>query len=356
MSSTNATSFRLRPLSLLFLLAAAAPLATSSVAHAQPTAAIAEQLFRDGRTLMAQGKTDEACEKFASSQRLAPAIGTLLNLAVCRDKQGRNATAWSLFADAEAEAQRAGDAVRAKLAHEKLAAIAPQLKKVVIEVPAPPAGTVVKLDGVPLPTGALGTEIPLDPGDHDLEVTAPGKKTWSQAKLNLGPSAMTVHVRVELENEAPALAPPPVAPVETPAPAPPPETTPSPETTAAAEDDAERAGRVRVKRIAGIAIGGAGIVAIAIGAGYGLTAIGRKNDESRYPYPAGVGDQIIVYDQAKDAQNIGIAFATVGALAVGGGVALLVLSGAGTRATTTGLRLAPVWIPGAGGASLSGSF
>jgi hypothetical protein len=341
---------------LVLLAATAAPIAASSVAHAQPTGAIAEQLFRDGRALMAQGKTDEACEKFASSQHLAPAIGTLLNLAVCREKQGRNATAWSLFADAEAQAQRAGDKVRATLAHDKLAAIAPQLKKVVIEVPAPPSGTVVKLDGVPLPPGALGTEIPLDPGDHDLEVAAPGKKTWSQAKLNLGPSAMTVHVRVELEDEAAILPPPapPEPPVETPAASPAPS---SPETTAAADDDAERASRVRVKRIAGIAIGGAGLVAIAIGAGYGLTAIGRKNDESKYPND--VPDQITVYNQAKDAQNIGFAFAGVGALAVGGGVALLVLSGAGTRVTTTSLRVAPVWIPGAqgtAGASFSGSF
>jgi hypothetical protein len=345
------------------MLATTAAGALASVAaSAQPTAAIAEQLFRDGRSLMAAGKTDEACDKFASSQHLAPALGTLLNLAVCREKQGRNATSWSLFADAEAEALRAGDKVRATLARDHETKLAPELKKVVIEVPTPPPGMVVKLDDVALPAGALGTEIPIDPGDHELVVTAPGKKPWSQAKLNLGPSAMTVHVRVELQDEAsaptPAPPPPPETAIETSAPVPP--TSPAPETTAATDEDALRDSRARVRRIAGLAIGGAGVVAIAIGAGYGLTAIARKNDESKYaslPDPATVyDDQLAVYNQAKNAQNIGIAFAVVGALAVGGGVTMLVLSGAGTRVTTSTLHVFPTWSPGGGGAGLTGSF
>jgi hypothetical protein len=349
MSSINETSVRSRRLSTWLLLAATAACGSvSAPAFAQPTAAIAEQLFRDGRALMAAGKTDEACEKFASSQRLAPAVGTLLNLAVCREKQGRNATAWSLFADAEAESLRAGDKVRATLARDHENKLAPELKKVVIEVPTPPPGMVVKLDDVALPAGALGTEIPIDPGDHELVVTAPGKKPWSQAKLNLGPSAMTVHVRVELQDEAPVVAAPPEPPPET---APPVPAGPEP---AASEEDAKREEHARVKRIAGIVMGGAGLVAIGIGAGYGLTAIGRKNDESKYPPNS--EDQLIVYNQAKDAQNIGIAFASVGALAVGGGVALLVLSGAGTRTTASALRVFPTWTPGGAGAGVSGSF
>jgi hypothetical protein len=354
MSSIKETNLHLRCFSTLVLLAAtAAGGAVSTTANAQPTAAIAEQLFRDGRALMAAGKTDEACEKFTSSQRLAPAVGTLLNLAVCREKQGRNATAWSLFADAEAEAVRAGDKVRATLARDHESKLAPELKKVVIEVPTPPQGMVVELDDVALPPGALGTEIPIDPGDHELVVTAPGKKAWSQAKLNLGPSAMTVHVRVELQDEAPVAAPPPPEPpVESAAPA-----SPAPEPAGPSEEDERRESRARVKRIAGIAIGGAGIVAIAIGAGYGLTAIGRKNDESKYPDTmSGVADQDIVYNQAKNAQNVGFAFAGVGAAAVGVGVAMLVLSGAGTRVTTSSLHVFPTVAPGAAGAGLWGSF
>ncbi len=101
---------------------AAASTFVPALAHAQ--AAIAEQLFRDGRELLDAGKTDEACEKFAASQRLAPAIGTQLNLATCREKQGKTATAWSLFVDVESAAQRAGDAKRARFARDHEMALA----------------------------------------------------------------------------------------------------------------------------------------------------------------------------------------------------------------------------------------
>ena len=120
-------------------LAGAGMVFVPGTARAQSDAAIAEQLFRDGRALMEGGKTDEACEKFAASQRLAAGLGTQLNLALCREKQGKTATAWSLFCDVEAEASRRGDS-RASIAHDHEVALAPQLKKVVIEVPSPPPG------------------------------------------------------------------------------------------------------------------------------------------------------------------------------------------------------------------------
>ena len=116
-------------------------------AIAQEESAIAEQLFRDGRDLLDRGQIAQACEKFASSERLAPAIGTRLNLALCREKQGRTATAWSLYAEVEAQAQRAGDAARAQFAHDHGTALAGQLRKIVIDAASPPAGMVIKLDG-----------------------------------------------------------------------------------------------------------------------------------------------------------------------------------------------------------------
>ena len=220
----------------------------------------------------------------------------------------------------------------------------------VIDLPAPPTGAVVKLDGVALPPGALGVEIPLDPGDHDLQVTAPGKKTWSQPKLSTAADTVPLRVRVDLQDEPPP-APPPEPVVVAPAPPLP----PSPETgpTTASSDGIERASRVRVRRIAGLALAGAGVVSIGIGAGYGLVAIGRKNDESKY---SNLSDQITVYNEAKDAQTIGIVCASVGAAAAGAGIVMLILSGADARVATSSLHVAPTWSPGGGGASLSGSF
>jgi hypothetical protein len=43
---------------------------------------LAQTLFEEGRALMLKGDAATACPKFAESQRLEPAGGTLLNLAV----------------------------------------------------------------------------------------------------------------------------------------------------------------------------------------------------------------------------------------------------------------------------------
>jgi hypothetical protein len=190
-------------LPVVSLVGASAWLAASPALAQQDGAAIAEQLFRDGRSLLEAGKVDEACEKFAASQRVSPAIGTLLNLAICREQQGRSATAWGLFADAEALALRSGDQGRARIAHDHGASLAGQLHKIVIDLPAAPPGVVLKLDGIALPPSVLGTGIPVDPGTHDLSVTAPGKKAWERSDLDVG-SGPSLRVRVELEDASPA--------------------------------------------------------------------------------------------------------------------------------------------------------
>ncbi len=326
----------------------------ATAAFAQADAAIAEQLFRDGRSLMESGKIDQACEKFAASQKLGPAIGTQLNLAICREKQGRTATAWSLFADVEAAAQRNGDAARARIAHDHEAALTGQLKKVVIEVPIPPAGMVVQLDGSALPPGALGTEVPLDPGDHTLVVTAPGKKKWEQAKVSLGPSATTVHVRVELEDEP--VTPAPAAVVPAPAPyaqaAPAASATPPP--TDVATSPPQTSSPDTTRRLVGIVVGGAGVLALGFATYYGITAISRKNDESNYP--AGSQDRLTVYNQASAAQTWELVFGGVGVAAVGAGLYLVLTSSGASSSPTSGWGVHPLLAPGTGGAFVTRSF
>ena len=339
---------------LVRLLGAIALLAVPGVARAQSDSAIAEQLFRDGRALLEAGKTDQACEKFAASQRIAPALGTTLNLALCREKQGKTATAWSLYMDAEATATRAGDAARARFAHDHVAALAPQLKKVVIEVPTPPPGMGVTLDGTQLPGGALGTEIPLDPGEHDLVVTAPGKKKWEQAHLALGPSATTVHVRVELEDDAAAA----TAPATSPSSPPPPSIAAPDETPVGAPPGPEHPGSsTDPKLIAGLAAGGVGVVALGVATYYWVTAISRNNDQS--DYPVGSQERLTVYNQAKTAQTWGFVFGGIGVAGLGVGAVLVIMSlhdHATQPATAESWHLVPALGPGLGGALLQRTF
>src|SRR5690606_6144737 len=59
--------------------------------------AAAEALFESGHEAMSGGDYDTACARFAESNRLDPAVGSLLNLAICEEKRGRLATAWQLY-------------------------------------------------------------------------------------------------------------------------------------------------------------------------------------------------------------------------------------------------------------------
>src|SRR5262249_8883682 len=74
-------------------------------AFAQSVSVQAQSLFDEGRKLLKAGKLAEACAAFESSQKLDPAVTTLLNLADCREQNHQFATAWGAFVDAKRMAQ-----------------------------------------------------------------------------------------------------------------------------------------------------------------------------------------------------------------------------------------------------------
>ncbi|HLK39114.1 MAG TPA: hypothetical protein VKU41_20270, partial [Polyangiaceae bacterium] len=152
--------------------------ATSSVAGAQEnTGTVAEALFRSGRSLMAQGDLPAACAKFAESHRIDPKLGTLMNLALCHEKSGRTASAWAEYLQAGSLAERAGQSDRARVAREHAAGLEPKLLHVVIDADAK-SDAAVTLDDQPIGPAAYRTALPVDPGDHVLRATAPGKAPW----------------------------------------------------------------------------------------------------------------------------------------------------------------------------------
>jgi hypothetical protein len=310
-------------------------------AYAQSNSALAETLFLDGQKLMEAGDYPAACAKFTESQRVDPALGTLMHMAACHEKVGKVATAWSEFSDAAAQAQRSGQMDREKFARAHAQALDAKLQKMIIEVSHPAEGTVIRLDGLTLPSGVLGTEIPLDPGEHTLEVTAPHKKPWRQDKLNLGPSAVVTRVQVTLEDDAGA---PPDTGTSTP---------PGPDTTAKPSADQVSGAEYPKKRYVGFGLGVAGIASLVIGAGEEVTSAGRKSDEGKYP--SGSSQRQTVGDQSSQAQTYAIIFGAAGLVAVGAGV-YLVLTAHGTApaAPVAGkLVVTPVLGPGTAGAGVS---
>src|SRR5262249_1988800 len=152
-------------------------------ADAPPTdRALAQSLFEEGRGLMKAGNYAQACVKLAESQRLDPAPGTQLNLAVCHEAEGKTATAWVEFNDALTQARRDGRAEREQLAQEHIAALTPKLSRLTVAVAsAAKIDTLeIKLDGVVIREAAWGVPAPIDPGKHRVEASARGKKPWLQ--------------------------------------------------------------------------------------------------------------------------------------------------------------------------------
>lgn len=194
--------------SLLVLAAITVGSITATTAFAQgPDVAGAETLFERGRQLMAEGNYKEACPKFAESQRLAPAAGTALNLASCYEKQGKTASAWGMYREAISLSVASSQAVREQFARDRANELEPKLMKVVISVGSDEPQLEIKRDGTPVARAQWGTPIPIDPGPHVIEATAPKKIKWTKNIETNAPGATTT-VTVPGLQDAPADAQP----------------------------------------------------------------------------------------------------------------------------------------------------
>src|SRR5262249_13171001 len=78
--------------------------------------AAAEALFDQGVRLMKQNSFADACPKLEESERIDPAVGTLLYLGECYERVGKTASAWATFREAASLASTSNQADRARVA------------------------------------------------------------------------------------------------------------------------------------------------------------------------------------------------------------------------------------------------
>ncbi len=138
----------------LAVAVAAAVLPASVYSQDSQNAAIAEALFREGQALLKAGKVHEACEKLSASLQIEPAVGTMLNLAVCHEQEGKLASAWAELAEAASRAAQAGQKDRESFARARIKTLEPRLLRAVLDVSAPAKGQELRLDGRGLPRAA----------------------------------------------------------------------------------------------------------------------------------------------------------------------------------------------------------
>jgi hypothetical protein len=141
----------------------------------------ADAAFDEGKQLMDSGQPALACDKFARSQRLDPRLGRLLNLAFCHEVVGKTASAWREYNDAMALADQKGQTEREDFARERAAAIVKNLSFVRFDIPE--NAVALEVDGAWIARDRWATPMPLDPGDHKIVVSAPGKTTRRTAVM-----------------------------------------------------------------------------------------------------------------------------------------------------------------------------
>lgn len=312
------------------------------LAHGADKAA-AEALFQEGRALLAEGKTAEACAKLEASLAAEKASGTALNLARCYEKLGKPATAWAQFVEARHLASVDGYPDREAEARRRIKALEPKLSRLTVVVARPVPGLIVRRNGEVMAEGSLGTPIPVDPGRHDIEASAPGYLSVSTAvEIDATPTQRAV--------ELPALLP---APDEAGA------------SPAVGADEASNAGP-SATLVAGAVLttlGGAGLV---VGAALGGVAMGElsevEDDAALCPdkiCTAAGRDQVSGAERLAHGSTVG--FVVGGALLVTGVVLLLLAEpepeGDAEQAEPMARARVIPWVGAHGaGATVGGSF
>lgn len=156
------------------LLSASA--ATAQEGKRDPIAA--EALFQEARKLIKAGDYEKACPKFEAALALYPSASTMLNIADCREHEGKVAGAWEAYHRAlvlNRETQGANrQASIEEAAKQGIGKLEPRLPKLAVAVASPPPGVKVLRDGKELPDTALGEALPADPGEHEVTVSAKG--------------------------------------------------------------------------------------------------------------------------------------------------------------------------------------
>jgi tetratricopeptide (TPR) repeat protein len=310
----------------------------AKTASAQPdNAAVAESLFDEGRRLMDEGKMEQACAKLDESQRLDPALGTLLNLALCHQKLGKTATAWAEYREAISLAVRTNDP-RLDYAKARAAELQQALPHLTVVV-AVRDGLRVSLDGVELTPAAWATPIPIDPGRHELVASAPGYERFEKSFRIAGEKSTRIEipelVPIAPSSAAAAAAEPRVVPLPRP-----------PEDSHAST------------RTAGHIVGGIGVLALGAGTYFGVRALSKKSDsDAECPTDQTCTERgKTLNDDAKTAARLSDVGIGLGLIGLGIGAYLVISSPTSRAPERARLELQPSVVPGGGGGSLVGRF
>jgi hypothetical protein len=156
-------------------------------ANGQPDEARRAAVYREGIQLADAGRWKEAIERFREAIAIRSAPPALFTLAQAEEHAGELATAERTFERALSEARAAGITDVADAAKKSLSSIEPRVPRLTIKVASGVESATATVDGSPAP---IGEPVKVNPGDHFVSVSAPGKTTFkSNAYVGEGQSA-----------------------------------------------------------------------------------------------------------------------------------------------------------------------
>jgi serine/threonine-protein kinase len=318
-------------------------------AHAQ--SAGAEALFREGRTLIKQGKLDAGCDRLEQSEKLESSVGTLLNLGDCREKQGRFATAWAAFRKAESMAKLKGETQR-RVAEAKRRAdrLEDSLARITVQVgPNSKAnGLTIKRDGDEVDPELWGTGIVVDPGNHEIVAEAPNAKPWkTEVSVGKGGKRWVVVPALEPVAEATPATPPPAPPPRVVTTVPPPSTVVVQQRPVIVEHTWNATRGVAV----GLGIAGAGALGAGIYFGHRATTLESRSDAICPEKVCGDPEGLQLNHQANNAARDANIFLVAGGAAIAASAVMWFVGGPDSET-----RMAPSVGADHVGATVSGRF
>ena len=161
-----------------------AVLAAPTRSFAQPTPeelAAARQLFNEGKELEKQKSYEGALEKFKKVAGVKMTPQVRFHIALCEENLGHLVEAINGFALAAEEAKRAGSTATevAENGPRRAEALRGRVPTLLLDVTGKVLTSKILLDGAPVAASLLGVAMPIDPGDHAVEVRdAAGKATF----------------------------------------------------------------------------------------------------------------------------------------------------------------------------------
>lgn len=253
------------------LLAGALSVPTAAWAQSDPQkAALAQTLFDEAAKDMEAKNFIDACPKLERVVALIPeGVGAKLELAKCYEGAGLLASAFGAYVGTEGAAIRANQPDRAQIARDRMDAIKSKIATLTLEVSSDIASTPgfsLKRDGIDVTATEYGLPLKLDKGEHVVIATATGRAPFEKRVVINDGDKQTLEIELGAAS-APGEVPPKDKDVVAPRTEPP--TTGGGETTF-----------FTPLRIAGLAVGIAGVASAGAGIGIGMHAKSLYDDSN----------------------------------------------------------------------------